>query len=234
MGAAVGVEHHPGDVAAPDADRGVEGVGGQLSPHVAGHRQAQDAPRRKVLDERQIQKPFPGRDVGDIAAPGDVGCLRREVPPHPVRDPMLPVRDGGGALPFRGVADDAMDAHQPLHPLVVHHPAPPAQLLGHPRRPVGAVGVLVNLLDLFDQPTFLELGNGGYPVAVTFPVVIGGPGHPGDPAGGLYPEPVGLLFVDEAVEHHSFDSLTQKAVARFKSSRSIRSRAFSRRSSTSS
>ena len=49
-----------------------------------------------------------------------------------------------------------------------------------------------------------------------------------------YGESFGLLFVDEAVEHHSFDSRTQKATARFKSSRSIRNRAFSRRNSDSS
>ena len=45
--------------------------------------------------------------------------------------------------------------------------------------------------------------------------------------------PRSLLGVDEAIQRHSFDSLTQKATARFKSSRSIRSRAFSRSNSPS-
>lgn len=47
-------------------------------------------------------------------------------------------------------------------------------------------------------------------------------------------EAFGLLIVDKAVDHHSFDSLTQKAAARYKSSRSIRSPALSRRNSRSS
>jgi hypothetical protein len=89
----------------------------------------------------------------------------------------------------------------------------------------------VDLSNLLYQALFRKLPNGGEPVAMLFPVVIRRLGHPSDITDPLYREPVGLLLVDKAVKHHSFDSLTQKATARFKSSRSIRKRAFSRRSS---
>ena len=59
LGAPVGVEHHPGHVTSADTDRFDEGVTDQHRTHVVRHRQAQDAPRRQVLDEPEIQEPFP-------------------------------------------------------------------------------------------------------------------------------------------------------------------------------
>jgi hypothetical protein len=56
------------------------------------------------------------------------------------------------------MADDAVGGHQPLHPLVVHPPAAPAQLVGDPRRPVGASGVGVDGADLGDQLSLGLLG----------------------------------------------------------------------------
>ncbi len=138
-------------------------------------------------------------------------------------DPML----------LGGIPHNVVDPHQALHSFVVHHPPPFPQFDGHSRRPVGAIGFLPDVFDLFDQPPFGEFPNGGDTVAMTFPVVIRRPGHPSNVTDALYGELCGLLLVDEAVEHHSFDSLTQKATARFKSSRSIRNRAFSRSSSDS-
>ena len=147
---------------------------------------------------------------------------------------MLAITDRRGAMLVRGVSHNVVDPHQTLGPLVVDHPAPPAQLDSDTRRPVRAVRVVVDVTDLFDQTGLLELSNGGDPVTVGFPVVIRRPRHPRHLTDALYREPCGLLVVDEAVEHHSFDSFTQKATARFKSSRSIRNRAFSRRNSDSS
>ena len=108
------------------------------------------------------------------------------------------------------------------------------KLHGDPRRPVGAARSVVDIFDLFDQAPLLEFGNSGDPVTVAFPVVIRRSRDAGNVTDALHREPAGLLFVDEAVEHHSFDSFTQKATARFKSSRSIRNRALSRRNSESS
>ncbi len=63
-------------------------------------------------------------------------------------------------------------------------------------------------LGTFGQPAFLEFGDGRDPVTMTFPVVVGRPGHPGDVTDALHGEPLGLLLVDEAVEHHSLLSRT--------------------------
>ena len=88
LGAAVGVEHHPGDVTAAGPDRFVEGVTDQGGTHMAGHRHPQDAPRGEVFDEGEIEEPFPRVDVGDVSTPGHIRSLGTEVPPDPVRDPM--------------------------------------------------------------------------------------------------------------------------------------------------
>jgi hypothetical protein len=55
------------------------------------------------------------------------------------------------------MADDAMGAHQPLHPLVVGTPAAPAQLGGDPWGAVGAMAAGVETADLADQPDLLPL-----------------------------------------------------------------------------
>ncbi len=52
---------------------------------------------------------------------------------------------------------DAVLAHQSFDPLVVDLAALAAQLRGHPRRPVGAVGVGVDVDDLIDQMRLVPL-----------------------------------------------------------------------------
>jgi hypothetical protein len=71
----------------------------------------------------------------------------------------------------------------------------------------------MDLVDRFDQAPLVELGHRGDAVAVACPVVVRRGRHPGNLTGGLYREPVSRLLVDEAVEGHSFDSFTQKAVS---------------------
>jgi hypothetical protein len=56
------------------------------------------------------------------------------------------------------MADDAVGGHQPLHPLVVHPPTPPAQLMGDPWRPVGATRLGMDGADLGDQLSLGLLG----------------------------------------------------------------------------
>ena len=65
---------------------------------------------------------------------------------------------------LRGISDNVVDPHQALHTFVVHHPPPFAELYGHSRRPVGAVGFLPDGFDLFDQPPLIELGKRGWVV----------------------------------------------------------------------
>jgi len=222
LGAAVGVEHDTGDVTAAGPSGFAESVTDQLGTHMGRHRQSQDASRRQVLDEAEIQEPFPGVDIGDVATPGHIRSVGGEISLDQVRDPMLPVRDGRGAMLLRGVSDNVVDPHQALDSFVVHHPPPFTEFDGHSRRPVGAIRVVPDVFDLFDQPPLIELRDGGDTVTMAFPVVIRRTGHPSNVADSLYEEPFSLLLVDKAVEHHSFDSFTQKATARFKSSRSIR------------
>jgi hypothetical protein len=57
--------------------------------------------------------------------------------------------------------DQAEAGHQPLHPLVVHPPAAPAKLGGHPRRPIGAARLGVDAADLGDQLALGLLGPDG-------------------------------------------------------------------------
>jgi hypothetical protein len=97
-------------------------------------------PGGKVDHAGQVQPALVGGDIGDVAAPGDIGVVR-------VKQPTQQVRRGWGgriwlgqaAPSTRPVADDAVLAHEPLDALAVHRPATPAQLGVHPRRPVGAL-----------------------------------------------------------------------------------------------
>jgi hypothetical protein len=58
------------------------------------------------------------------------------------------------------VPDQAVGGHQPLHPLVVHPPTPPAQLMADPWRPVGATRLGMDGAEIGDQ---LSLGMLGRP-----------------------------------------------------------------------
>ena len=173
--------------------------------------------------------------------PSSVGwrCYRHPRP-HPagrVEQPTQQVRRGrrGGiglgeaATPAGSVADDAMGAHQALHPLVVHPPTAPAKLGGHPWGAVGATAAGVEAAELADQPGLGRLALRGSVDGAGGPGVLRRPGDPGRPAGGGDREPGGLLGIDTAVAGHGVDvSLTQKATVRLRRSRSIRSRACSR------
>ena len=82
LAAPVGVGDDAGDgaVATSGGDRHLQGVEDELGAHVVGHRVAQQPPRPEVEDRRQVQPALPGRDVGDVLAPGDIGRPGREPP----------------------------------------------------------------------------------------------------------------------------------------------------------
>ena len=79
---------------------------------------------------------------------------------------------------LRGIPHNVVDTHQPFHTFVVHHPVPFTQCNGDSWRPVGALRLVVDVFDLFDQPAFGEFSDGEDPVTVTFPVVIRRGGRP--------------------------------------------------------
>jgi hypothetical protein len=66
----------------------------------------------------------------------------------------------------------------------------------------------MDLSDLGYEQPFMKLAGGDDPISVFLPVAIRRLRHPGNVADAIYREPFGLLLVDEAVEHHSFGSLT--------------------------
>src|ERR687892_472374 len=71
--AAVAVEDDPLGDAASCAGGHAQRVGDEFGAHVVGHRVAQPAPRPEIEDRGQIQPALAGRDVGDVADPGDIG-----------------------------------------------------------------------------------------------------------------------------------------------------------------
>ena len=85
---------------------------------MVGHRPANDQPREQVLDVREVQKPLPRRDVGDIGRPGLIGAVRAKVALEEIGgDPHARQPDGGAPALARHNPGDTGVAHQPLHPL---------------------------------------------------------------------------------------------------------------------
>jgi hypothetical protein len=151
LAAAVAVEDDPLGDAASCAGGHAQRGGDEFGAHVVGHRVAQPAPRTEIEDRSQIQPALAGRDVGDVADPGDIGRPGVEAPPDEIRQRRGVFGRDRGPHPRRLVhAHDPVDAHQPLDPLVVHRPAPVSQLRSHARLAVGAVGLLVDLTDRRD------------------------------------------------------------------------------------
>ena len=73
LAAGVGVVHQPGQVGDPGLvsgpDRHLERVEHQLGAHVGGGLPAEDAPGVGVQDERDVDEPGRGRDVGEVGYP---------------------------------------------------------------------------------------------------------------------------------------------------------------------
>jgi len=153
LGAAVSMEDrgvHP--PAAASGNPGRQRAHDQGGVVVVAHRVAEQVPRCQVDHRRQVQPALVGGDVGHIPAPGHVRPVGVEQAPDQVGGGRCGhVRLGEAAPAARTVPDDAVRAHQPLHPLAIDPLAAAAQLGMHPRRPVGAMRVGVDDADLCDQ-----------------------------------------------------------------------------------
>src|SRR5690348_9100964 len=127
---------------------------------------AHDPTRREVDDGGQVEPAFPRVDVGDVAAPAGVQHCGGggEVPADQVRrEGGGRVGHGGGAPTFRCSTAAAGGAHEPGDAFAAVAAALVGQLGVHPRRAVGAVGLLVHGQDRvgeFGVVTF-ALGWGG-------------------------------------------------------------------------
>ena len=117
----VAVEDRPGQGSAGRVS-GLERVFDELGAHVVGDRPAGEATRVAVDDGGQVQvRPVGERQVRDVTDIAFVGCGGREVTLEQVGHLLTRgFGDRGPHPPALGVAADAVLAHHPRDPLVVH------------------------------------------------------------------------------------------------------------------
>ena len=82
LAAAVGVEYHTSNLSAAGPDRFAQRISDERGFHVRCHRDADHSAGRQVQNERQVQEPLPGPDVGDVAHPGFIRCRSGELTPE--------------------------------------------------------------------------------------------------------------------------------------------------------
>src|SRR2546426_487473 len=212
-------------IAAPGESGGPKGVRAQLGPHVLRDRPPHDPPRADISDAGEVAEALVRGDVGHVAhvEAVELRCLEDSL--HQVSG-----RLGVGIPTSRdhlATSVDTLDAHQ------AHQAGDPLAVDLHALSPQGgrdawdavaALGFRPDVVDPVGRPSLLQgclVGAGG---PGGHPGVERGGGNLAHPAQGLHGER-GPLEVDETVDPHSFDSLTQKTTARFKISRSISSSA---------
>ena len=187
------------------------------------HRPANDSPGEQILDVREVQEPFPGRDVGDVRRPRLVRSVRTEVALEQVgSDPDARQPNRRAPALARQKPGDTGCSHQPLHALSPDpDPVLDPQLGVDPPGAVGAVRGGVDLLDRLAQERVRER-----PVRwrAPLPVVKAGAIHAQRPAHHRN-RIVGPLRRDqrEHIAYRSSFSRAKKAAAFFRISRSIRS-----------
>ena len=187
------------------------------------HRPADDQPGEQVLDVREVQEPFPRRDVGDVRRPRLVRAVRAKVALHQIRsDPDPGQPDGRAPTLARQKPGDTGRPHQPLHALSPDtDPVLEPQLGVDAPGAIGAVRVGVDLLDLLDQPRIRQRPvrrRAPLPVVKAGAVHLKRSAHHGDRV-------VRLLRRDqrEDLAYGSPVSRAKKAAAFLRISRSIRS-----------
>lgn len=210
-------------VGATSSKRHLERVEDELGAQMVGHRPADDQPGEQVLDVREIQEPFPGRDVGDVRRPRLVRVGRAKVALEQVgSDPDARQPDRRApALACRNPGDTSR-SHQPLDALSPDVDAMPEPQLGvNAARAVGAVRGGVDLLDPLGQPGVAQDAIGR---RTTLPVMKAGAVDPQYAAHHRHREVRSLcLYQREDLSYGSPVSRAKKAAAFLRISRSIRS-----------
>ena len=215
----VGVMDHASG--APRHERHVQGIEHQLLGERGGHRPADDATAEGIEHDGEIEKTRPGRDVGDIGNPQQIGRCCREVALDQVRRLTAVALDRGGDEPAPAHTGQAGLRHQPRDPLAANTSALGRKLGVNARRAVGAARGGMRSTDLRDQR---GVGLGPLRRLPLHPRMIaaGGdaqqPAHRGDRIVGLViahePEPFrGIAFVSRA---------NQAAAPRFRRGRLLR------------
>jgi len=121
----------------------------QLGSEVAGHAPADHPPAPGVDDDRQVQEPLPGRQVGDVGAPQRIRLADAEVPLDQIVTELglLVTSRGSDATPATHTPQLG-DAHQPGDALAAAvHTVLIRQLSLDARRTIGAAAAGVNLVN---------------------------------------------------------------------------------------
>ena len=121
LAAAVGVEHHTPHLAATGSGRFAERVSDERGLEVWCHGDTNNSAGCQVGDERQVEEPLPGSDVGYVANPGFIRPSSAEVASQQIRDPMSAVRCGGDTPLAENETNNMVAFHQP-HPPVCGSP----------------------------------------------------------------------------------------------------------------
>jgi hypothetical protein len=97
-------------------------------------------PATGVEHAGQIQPPCTRRDVGDVAAPGEIRCSRSEALSHRFRQVRYVLGPDGGPDPFAlGDPQEVVVRHQALGALSIDAVAPATELGVHPKAAIGRV-----------------------------------------------------------------------------------------------
>src|SRR6185369_14517871 len=153
---AVGVKHRVGvDEAAGGGE--VDGLADQVGAHVLGHGVADDFAGVQVDDGGQVEPAFEGGQTRDVPDQAGAGRGGGEVPADQIshRSDRASRGPGGGAAFAAGDPGQAVFAHEPFDPLVVHDKSAAVQLRGDPR---DSVGTAIFGMNSSDQPDQLGLG----------------------------------------------------------------------------
>src|SRR5512132_1006475 len=228
----VRMEDHPGDGIA-GGDRVGQRVSDQAGAQVLGQGEPDHPARGNVDHRRQVQPAFPGREVGDVAAPA--GVDRRSVDGKVAADQVRAgggcrVGDGGALEPARRAATQPGGAHQACHTFAAMAVPATTQFGVDAWGAIAALGGLVGLADVLGE---LRIGALAGRDGAAMVGLVGGTGDLQQLAGPLEGAPLCSLRLDEPIAVHRV-SVAKKAVARLRISTSPRSRWFSRRRAASS
>ena len=203
-------------------ERHLERVDDEFGSQIVSHRRAHDQPGERVLDVREVQEPFPGRDVGDVRRPRLVGVGGAEVALEQVgSDPDAREPDRCAPAFACHYSGDTSGSHQPLDAL-----SPAADLVFQAQLGVKPcerrrcpVRGGVDLLDLLGQPRVTER-----PVRrrAALPVVKAGAVHLQRPAHHRHREARPSASISAKISPTACRFPGRKAAAFFRISRSIR------------
>ena len=117
LGAAIAVmDQAVGRVVAAVVDRLVEGIEDEICPQRAGHPPPDDAARKDVDDERDVDKAAPRRDVREVGDPELIRPRRREVPIDEIDAADRPPSRTASSSIHARPRDRAGEPHRPHQP----------------------------------------------------------------------------------------------------------------------